>query len=186
MITIESSRNNGVQHDPTAHEKDPSGAFTSLAVGELGHGGQIVELSSTMVQVKTKIRHTTDTVTFTGPAEEMKDLVMLAGYHNMLMRKSSEDIIDLAVDQMMKICDGSLTTLIGTSLSLWIIGGMTTRASVLAALKLVEEESGEVTGLSEEDAETVRRLSLKDFVSLAQLSRDMEMPLAEVASQLEM
>lgn len=74
MIHITNSRVNGGPPDVIEQDKPGPRAFTSLVQYELGYGGRVIEIEPTRLVAQTRVMDTVDTVTFSGPEDEMRPL----------------------------------------------------------------------------------------------------------------
>ncbi len=79
----------GHEHEPLIDKVSELCALRSLIQYELGYGGVITNLSSSEVEVRTKVLNKTDFTIFTGEPEEMKRLVRVAAFHSQMLAQLS-------------------------------------------------------------------------------------------------
>lgn len=133
MIHVTNSRVNGGPPHITEQDKPGPRAFTSLVQYELGYGGRAIEVEPARVVVQTRVMDTVDTVTFSGPEDEMRPLYTVAALHSLVLRQQREAIVQNAADQSVQL---NLSPLLLSMSAGFLTGIPSTKAAVLTFLQV--------------------------------------------------
>jgi hypothetical protein len=157
--------------DMDGGEKSPDEALRSLVIYELGFGGQVVDLTRTdggdRVVVRTHVMAADDTVTFTGPSDEMNMVTSTAAYW-LMFQEQRTPLVEALSDRIMAVTKGE-ALLVGT-VGVMMVGASFARLAVLAAYGVEDlEVAKRLCGLSMEDMLAALAMSKKDNTSPAEI-----------------
>lgn len=147
MITTSNVRDNGMIHPPVIRRLPPWEAFTALVRYEIGLRAQFTEIDSGRIVCVTTVLGCVDTVTFTGPADEMEALVRAAIYTRQIRGESSVQLARSVLPDLPQIGGGFRPGDVA-SIGAFLEGVSTARLVALLAAGI--EPTRQIAGLSED------------------------------------
>lgn len=173
MITVHNHLDNGSVYEFTNY-LTPTQALHTLAVYELAWGGSVIDIDESRVVTKTRVLARTDTTTFSGSPEEMRDIVKLSALYQIIRSEHHEALAKGAVKALDHLPEGARgKPLFITILGPKMMGTMALRAAL-----------GEVMGVTKpEELELCVTVPVEDLVAVIELHRETGLPLAEVINQ---
>ncbi len=169
MIRIENRRFNGVDCEPIMREVGVDRALESLAVHELGFGGQVVDIAVNKVKVVTDGPGFQDTTYFTGTAEEMRPLVELAAYTGRFQDEHSDLLAEAVAKKLSTMKDGG-KPLIAVTYGRLLHGQFSIKGALLYGMGVEKPPN----------AESLARISVGDLIAAIRLAQECNVTVQEV------